>query len=114
MQTMKGVLVMWLAKKVTVFKRKDKATWQRIREVLKSAGLKGVKAGHYEADSLCACGCGSKLDPRNFGAGGRIDRDIYYVDVRQEDEERVLSLLTEQGITPIVDDDPVGKYGRML
>ena len=105
---------MWFAKKVTVFKRKDKATWLKIRDALKGAGFSGVKAGHYEAESLCACGCGSKLDPRNFGANGKIDRDIYYVDVRQEDKERAITLLTERGITPVVEDDPVGKYGRML
>ena len=57
---------MWFRKKVTIFKRKDRVTWQKIADALKDAGLEGVKAGSYEADSLCACGCGSKLDPRNF------------------------------------------------
>ena len=105
---------MWFAKKVTVFKRKDKDTCQRIREVLKLEGFKGVRAGHYSTETLCACGCGMKLDPRNFGAGGHIDRDIYYVDVRQEDEERAKSILASKGIDAVVDADPVGKLGRML
>ena len=88
--------------------------WQKIREVLKSAGLEGVKAGSYEAESLFACGCGMKLDPRNFGANGHIDRDVYFVDVRQEDEERAKTILAENGISAAVDDDPVGRLGRML
>lgn len=105
---------MWFAKRVTVFERKDKDTWLKIKNALKDAGLEGVKVGHYEAESLCACGCGAKLDPRNFGANGKIDREIYYVEVRQEDEQRAITLLRERGITPVVEDDPVGRYGRML
>ena len=105
---------MWFRKKVTVFRKKDRDTWQTVKDALKGAGLEGVKAGSYEADSLCACGCGSKLDPRNFGAGGKIDRAVYYVDVRQEDEGRARSILAEKGIAVVVDDDPVGRLGRML
>ena len=103
---------MWFTKRITVFQKKDRDTWQKVKDVLKSAGLDGVKAGHYEAESLRACGCGSKLDPRNFGAGGKIDRDIYYVDVRQEDEQRAKSILAENGIAAVID-EPVGKFGRM-
>ena len=96
---------MWFSKKVTVFKRKDKDTWLKVKDVLKSAGLSGVRSGHYSADSLCACGCGSKLDPRNFGAKGYIDRDIYFVDVKQEDEERAKMILASHGIEAVVDAD---------
>ena len=105
---------MWFAKKVTVFKKKDRDTWQKIRGLLKSEGFKGVRASHYSAESLCACGCGSKLDPRNFGAGGYIDRDIYFVDVRQEDEDRAKSLLASHGIEPVVIYDTVGELGRLI
>ena len=105
---------MLFAKKVTVFKRKDKAAWLTVKDTLKSAGLPGVRAGHYSADSLCACGCSSKLDTRNFGAGGYIDREIYFVDVRQEDEDRAKSILASQGIEAVVDADPVGRLVRML
>ena len=105
---------MWFRKKVTVFMKKDRDTWQKVKDILKSAGLEGIKAGSYEADTLCACGCGSKLDPRNFGANGKIDRDIYYVDVLKEDEQKARSILAEKGIACEVDDDPVGRLGRML
>ena len=105
---------MWFTKKVTVFKRKDKDTWLKIKEALKSAGLEGVRSGHYEAESLCACGCGSKLDPRNFGKNGRIDRDIYYVDVKQDDEELARKIIAENGLIAVVDADQVGKLGRLI
>lgn len=104
---------MWFTKRITIFKRKDKASWQKIRGLLKSEDFRGVRASHYSADTLCACGCGSKLDPRNFGAGGYIDRDVYFVDVRQEDEGRAKSLLASHGIDFAVDDDVVGKLGRL-
>ncbi len=105
---------MWFKKKVTIFEKKDKETWQRIKDVLKSAGIKGVHASHYSADTLCACGCGSKLDPRNFGAKGYIDRDIYFVEVREEDSERAKKIIAENGINAVVESDPIGKLGRML
>lgn len=103
---------MWFTKKVTVFQKKDRDTWLRVRDSLKSAGLEGVKAGHYEAESLRACGCGLKLDPRNFGAGGKIDREVYFVDVRQEDEERAKNILASCGLEAVVD-EPVGRLGRV-
>ena len=104
---------MWFAKKVTVFKKKDKETWQKIRDALKEAGLKGVRANSYSVDSLCVCGCGSKLDPRNFGAKGKIDRDVYFVDVRADNEQRAKNILSERGIETFIDDDPMGKSGRV-
>ena len=104
---------MWFAKKVTVFKKKDKETWQKIRDALKEAGLKGVRASSYSVDSLCACGCGSKLDPRNFGAKGFIDRHVYFVDVRADDEQRAKNILIERGIETFIEEDPLGKLGRM-
>ena len=105
---------MWFAKKITVFKKKDKETWKQIKDLLKAEGFKGARASHYSAESLCACGCGSKLDPRNFGANGYIDRDIYFVDVKEEDVERARALFSQHGINAVVDDDVVGKLGRLI
>ncbi|MBQ3403535.1 MAG: hypothetical protein IJG65_09255 [Synergistaceae bacterium] len=104
---------MWFSRKVTIFKKKDGVTWQKIKDALKSAGLKGVRSGHYPVDSLNACGCGAKVDPRNFGAGGWIDRDVYFVDVKPEDLERAKSILSENGLDASVDDDVIGKLGRV-
>lgn len=104
---------MFFAKKVTIYKKKDRETWEKIRSALKESGIKGVRASSYSADSLCACGCGSKLDPRNFGAKGYIDRHVYFVDVKVEDEERAKKILTERGIEAVIDEDPLGKFGRI-
>lgn len=85
---------MFFGKKTTVFKKKDKAAWTEIKTLLKAQGF-NINAGHYCADTLMACGCGSKLDPRDFGAGGKIDRDIYYIDVKEKDSQKVMELLKE-------------------
>ena len=104
---------MFFSKKITIFKKKDRETWMKIKDALKNSGLKGVRAGHYSIDSLCACGCGSKLDPRDFGAKGKIDREVYFVDVNEKDSERAKNILSENGIETFVDDDPIGKLGRI-
>ena len=52
---------MWFAKRITVFQKKDRDMWQKVKDVLKSAGLNGVKAGHYEAESLRRAEVGLKL-----------------------------------------------------
>ena len=104
---------MFFSKKITIFKKKDRETWLKIKDALKNSGLKGVRASHYPIDSLCACGCGSKLDPRNFGAKGYIDRDVYFVDVNEKDFEFAKKILSEKCIETFVDDDPMGKSGRV-
>ena len=50
-------------------------------------------------------GCGAKLDPRDFGPRGRIDREIYWVEVRQSDEEQARDILRRSGIVPVVEED---------
>lgn len=104
---------MFFEKKVTIFKKKDRGTWQLIKDTLKDAGLKGVRSSHYPADSLRPCGCGPRIDPRDFGANGPIDRDVYFIDVKKDDEPKARALLEEQGIQAVVEDDPIGKLGRM-
>jgi hypothetical protein len=47
---------MFFDKKVTIFKKKDRETWQRIRDALKAEGFRGIRAGHYFADALSAGG----------------------------------------------------------
>lgn len=104
---------MWFAKKITLYKKKDRETWQKIKNVLKEAGLKGVRASHYPIDSLNACGCGAKVDPRNFGTNGYIGRHVYFVDVNKEDLERAKKILLDKKIEAVIDDDPMGKLGRV-
>ena len=49
-------------------------------------------SGSYESEPP-VCGCGAKLDLRDFGPGGKIDRSSYYIFVRPEDAERARELL---------------------
>ena len=85
-------------KKVTIFKKKDRPQWLKIKAALKEAGLKGVRSGHYLQDSVMAGGCGAKLDPRDFGPKGKIDHDIYYIRVRLNDVQPALDLIRQNGL----------------
>ena len=90
-------------KKENIFKKKDRETWQKIRLALREAGIK-ASAGHYQQDALMAGGCGSKLDPRNFGTGGRVDRDVYYIRVPAREAERAREVLHRKGLKAEVED----------
>ncbi|MCR5825271.1 MAG: hypothetical protein K6G54_01765 [Oscillospiraceae bacterium] len=92
-------------KRVEIFKKRDRETWQQIKDALRDAGLRGVKAGHYQQETVIGCGCGAKLDPRDFGGRGKIDRDIYYVKVISGDEEKAREILRRNGIVAVVEQD---------
>jgi hypothetical protein len=92
-------------KRVDIFKKRDKETWLQIKAALKEAGLPGVKSGHYLQETVMGGGCGAKLDPRNFGAKGVIDRDIYWVKVIAGDAEKAREILRQNGIVAEVQDD---------
>ncbi len=92
-------------KKTDIFKKKDRAAWTEIKDLLKKEGVTGVSAGHYLQDSVMAGGCGAKLDPRDFGEGGKIDREVYYIRVKDNDLERVQEILRQNGVAAGIDDD---------
>ena len=91
-------------KRVEIYKKKDRENWKQIVDVLKAAGLK-IHANHYFADLVCSGGCGAKLDPRNFGDKGKIDRDVYYIRVKESDKEKALKLIHDAGLVTVVDED---------
>jgi hypothetical protein len=91
-------------KRVTIFKKRDRASWQKIKDALKQSGLQGVKAGHYLQETVMAGGCGAKLDPRDFGGHGKIDRDIYWVKVKAADEQKARDILRQNGLVPVIED----------
>ena len=80
-------------KKSTVFRKQDKAGWLSAKETLKTARIRGIRAGRYDVEPP-VCGCGAKLDPRNFGAKGPIDRSMYFIEVPLEEVERARALLS--------------------
>ena len=51
-----------------------------------------MESGFYDTE-MPVCGCGAKLDHRDFGPNGRIDRHTYYISVRPEDLERAREVL---------------------
>ena len=86
-------------KKSTVFRKQDKAGWLSAKETLKTAGIRGIRAGRYDVEPP-VCGCGAKLDPRNFGAKGPIDRSMYFIEVPLEEVERARALLSVSAGVP--------------
>ena len=74
----------------------DKPRWKEARQRLKDAGIKVMETGFYETEAP-ACGCGAKLDHRDFGPNGKIDRLTYYISVKPEDVERAKELLLREG-----------------
>lgn len=92
-------------KRVEIYKKRDRENWELMKKVLKEAGIPSLRAGHYQQDNIIACGCGAKLDPRNFGSKGKIDRDIYWIRVPEEEVEKAKEVLRTNGLVPVVDQD---------
>ena len=92
-------------KRTVIFKKRDRETWLLIRSALKSAGFSGFRSGHYLQETVMGGGCGAKLDPRDFGGRGRIDRDIYWVSVPEDGEERARAILRDRGIVALVEEN---------
>ena len=53
-----------------------------------------MDSGFYDTEAPI-CGCGAKLDHRDFGPNGPIDRHTYYLCVRPEDVPRAKALLAK-------------------
>ena len=70
----------------------DQKRWKAAKGRLKEAGIKIVESGFYETEPPL-CGCGAKLDHRDFGPNGKIDRKTYYISVRPEDVDRAKAAL---------------------
>lgn len=83
-------------KRKEVFCRRDKKGWTAVKAALRAAGVRGVKAWHYESEPPVG-GCGCKLDIRNFGPNGRIDREMYVVSVPVSEAERAERALATLG-----------------
>lgn len=74
-------------KRVVVFEvQGDKDRWNAGKDALKQANIKIMEALSREGE-MPVCGCGAKIDRRNYGPNGWIDRRVYYIAVRPEDVE---------------------------
>ena len=92
------------AKRVTIYKKRDRETWLQIKKLFKESSFEGMRSGHYLQETVMGGGCGAKLDPRDFGRNGRIDRDIYWIEVPEEKEKEAKELLLRNGIVPVIED----------
>ena len=72
----------------------DKGRWNAAKQALKEAGIKIMESGFYDTEPPL-CGCGAKLDHRDFGPNGKIDRLTYYISVKPEDVARAKELLAD-------------------
>lgn len=88
--------MMLFEKREEVFCRRDRAAWTAAKTALKAAGIRGIRAWHYESEPP-AGGCGCKLDIRNLGPNGRIDRETYVVSVPVSETERASQALAALG-----------------
>ena len=84
----------------------DKTRWQAARAALKAAGIRVMEAGSMESE-LPICSCGAKIDRRNYGPHGWIDRRAYYLSVRPEDVERAREVLLAAVGYPLESDEQV-------
>lgn len=84
----------WFQKRVTVFQAQDKPGWLAAKAALQRAGIRGIRTGHYDIEPP-VCGCGAKLDPRNFGPKGHIDRSMYIITVPQPAAEAAQAVLNQ-------------------
>lgn len=85
----------FFSKKITVYKEKGcQKDSQQAKAALKASGIP------FSSTSLPseapACGCGAKLDIRDFGPRGKIDRNLYYIDVEERYLEQALAILKKR------------------
>lgn len=100
-------------KREVVFKTVgDKVRWKAARTALKTAGIRVMEAGSMESE-LPICSCGAKIDRRNYGPNGWIDRRIYYVSVRPVDMGQAQAVLLQAVGMPLVSEELVVRGKRL-
>ena len=72
----------------------NKDRWKQAKEALQTAGIQIMEASSREGETPL-CSCGAKIDRRNYGPNGWIDRRIYYIAVRPGDVERAKEVLKD-------------------
>ena len=84
----------------------DKERWKSAKNSLKEAGIRVMEAGSLESEAPI-CSCGAKIDRRNYGPYGWIDRRVYYVAVRPEDVGQASVVLVSTVGMPLISDELV-------
>ena len=81
-------------KREEIFCKRDKAGWGAAKAALSAAGIRGVRARHCQVEPPVG-GCGCKLDIRDFGPNGKIDREEYFITVPAEEAGRARKVLED-------------------
>ena len=75
-------------KTIIYISKGTKEDWRALRDGLKKAGIR-ASASSYE-DEIPVGGCGAKMDIRDFGPEGKIDRTVYVVRVAAKITREIL------------------------
>ena len=84
----------------------DSRRWKDAKAALKAANIRIMEAGSHESEEPI-CSCGAKIDRRNYGPYGWIDRRAYYVAVRPEDVGQACAVLVSAVGMPLISDELV-------
>lgn len=83
-----------------IYKEKGKeAEWKEARRFLKEAGI-SVSSSTVPSEAPVG-GCGAKLDIRDFGPRGKIDRNWYYIMVAESDVAKAREVLQGHGFPAV-------------
>jgi len=84
----------FFTKKEIIYKEQTgKEAWLSAKQALADAGIE-YSSGITDKESPVG-GCGAKLDIRNFGPRGKIDRKLYYIEVAVKDAETAKNILKQ-------------------
>ena len=89
-----GIMALFGKREVVFEVQGDKMRWQAARAALEAAEIKIMEALAREGE-MPIISCGPKIDHRNYGPEGWIDRRVYYIAVRPEDTERAREVLRD-------------------
>ena len=82
----------FFTKKAMVFEELgQKEKWQKAKQLLKEAKL-DMSSGTYPSEPPMG-GWGARIDLRDLGPKGKIDRDVYYIEVALAQVEKAKALL---------------------
>ena len=76
----------------------NKTKWQEAKIALKTAGI-DISSGSYPSEIIG--GWGGRLDVRDFGPKGKIDREVYYIDAAVKQLQQAQDILQQIGLKVI-------------
>ena len=88
-------------RKALVYRSKDKADWEKARELLREAGVEHFP---FSGEEPPVPGCGAKIDPRKFMNPNPVPTTLYTIDVAAEDKARAEAALAGKVL-------PIRSYG---